>query len=672
MHKEKLQEILDLRFPEEYDYDIAASLLIDKAARSGEELSVRQALTEVTRGKFNSAETTRLAAIKEIDGELAEIGFDNNFLMQVASLPRNQRILIHLIDAVKKKGLGWYTRISQILVASIKHQRLSNFQMVLSSYQSTITAHIQIKASLAESKLNPLLLLADGQLNTAAPIIDIFILLLNAGYYSVTDSFREYKKIIFADKASETFRPFEKRQIMAVIVIMQILSSREDFSQQEYKAIYNGLLVALDKTSFAKNNSFIYQLFFSHSKICDYLDLTTLRSLSYWNIVLSFQTVLRRIYSSYQKQGLLSVWYDCTNLKTNFLLEQGWSRNPNQSILQSMITLLAERLVLFFPSDIVNIILDYMQPSIFERATPELEKLASRSVKEEKQNQNQDESAELISRMRLPATQQEFASSDCGYWAIFNTFTKITELSPSSGFFKTPLPPGEAKKETDRFTEFKGLVKGIVTLEEKDLSAINLWDIFDHAAGGESQLNKLFPDLDKKLRAWNDSTGIPAYTIINTADEKAEEAGIFGGCLPGLKMQIAINFFTLAQLKTRKLLHCILIGANEHWHVQFLAISYKSKGSINFFRMDSAESNPRVLRQVNAHLLSILKNPEQYVANIAEELVAPMYGKLFRFSQTSTSSVTLGDREKEIEEVSTMVNPSKAKAAVSIIPFFIT
>jgi hypothetical protein len=661
MQKEKLQEILELRFSEEYDYDTAASLLIDKAARSGEELGVGDAFIEITTGdKFKSAETARLVAIKEIDEEqLAEIGYDNGFLMQAASFPCNQHILIHLIEASRKKYPDWYNPIMQILIATIRYQRLSNFRMILSNYQSTITANYDIKLILAESKLDPLLLLADGQLNTAAPIIDMFILLLNVGYYSVEESFRNYQKTIF-DEKSGTFKPLEKRQIMAIIVIFHILSAREDFSPQEYRAIYNGLLVALDKTSLAKNNTFIY-LFFINSKIYDYLDLTILRSLSYWKIILSCEGHLRRIYLSYQKQGLLSVWYDCTSLKTNFFLEQKWYRNrPQFSIVEPMTKLLAERLVLFFPSAMVNIILDYIQLSVFERATPELRKLTNLSVKEKneedeekEEKQNQNESAELISRMRLPATQQESASSDCGYWALFNTFTKITELTPSSGFFINPLPSGEAKKESDRFsdrfTEFKDLVKRILTPEEKDLSSVNLQDIFDHAAVEESKLDKLFPGLDKRLRAWHDSTGIPAYTIISTANE-AEKAGIFGGCLPGLKMQIAINFFTFAQLIARKLLHCVLIGINEHWHVQILATSYKSEGSIDFFRMDSAETNSRVLRQVNSHLLSILKNPDEYVTDIADELIAPMHGKLFRFSQTSTSSLRLGDREKEIEE----------------------
>jgi hypothetical protein len=258
------------------------------------------------------------------------------------------------------------------------------------------------------------------------------------------------------------------------------------------------------------------------------------------------------------------------------------------------------------PISIALIIVEYTAISLFQIAIPRIQNLREKSTIEFK-------TEELIS-YNLPTLQQAPGSSECGYWSLLNLFSGLSALC-------------ESKCLKFLYSEFKHQVSGFLNNASKDLTPVDLEAVISQVVTKkDNPFITSFPDLFEIFKTVRDEAGgIPPYTIINTelagAESKLDHSYSFGGCLPLLKMQIAINFYMLSQRSTEPTFHFLIIGTRGHWHVQLLALAYQI--DIQLFKIDSnVHMTPAsVIQQISQHILDIFGNPERYGEIIAADVI---------------------------------------------------
>jgi hypothetical protein len=275
---------------------------------------------------------------------------------------------------------------------------------------------------------------------------------------------------------------------------------------------------------------------------------------------------------------------------------------------------------------------EYTAISLFQIAIPRIQNLREKSTIEFK-------TEELIS-YNLPTLQQAPGSSECGYWSLLNLFSGLSALC-------------ESKCLKFLYSEFKHQVSGFLNNASKDLTPVDLEAVISQVVTKkDNPFITSFPDLFEIFKTVRDEAGgIPPYTIINTelagAESKLDHSYSFGGCLPLLKMQIAINFYMLSQRSTEPTFHFLIIGTGGHWHVQLLALAYQIE--IQLFKMDSyvQMTTPEVTRRISLHILDILKNPGQYGENVAREVIPDINKTLALLDETLSSKLPLSKPEKQ-------------------------
>jgi hypothetical protein len=507
-----------------------------------------------------------------------------------AAKPNNPKILRYLIRLGRDKNLPIEPLVLNALRQAVRHSCLSNVMGILAEYNDIASNFF------LGDLFGPDQFFNGKQLKTDTPIIDIMMLFYQRKNNFIYSELTSLFEIIDNDQEEKiAMKSYKKRQAIALTMIISLR--------------YHGQL----------------DMSWDH-----FLDLVNLLN----DEKLTFQ---------FYKEGTLVSTFHQGSSKANFssmrylaLSEKIFSDKNMLQFIPLLIHEIQKLVQIHFPSEIALLIKDYMMPSIFNLVSKGLKKMCTVAPIEDKAS---------FPVYRIPVAQQSPGSSDCGYWTFFNT---------CSVFSRIPNLDSDSKSNShSQFQTLKEITKKYLEKKSEDLTALDLEILLKEASKKEeTELNSLFPHLRENLLRSQEALGIPAYTIINSfalnENQKFDISYIFGGCLPHLKMRLAINFYVLSKNKESglPLFHLILVGVNQHWHLQFLAFSDSKPAPIKSFLFDSGTTPPQILQSVKAHLQDLLDNAEKYVKNVAKEMIPDIDSEVRTFSKLLRSTTFISESQE--------------------------
>jgi hypothetical protein len=273
-----------------------------------------------------------------------------------------------------------------------------------------------------------------------------------------------------------------------------------------------------------------------------------------------------------------------------------WVKKPQ--IFTIIRQFIFEQAKIGLPTPVSHLILSYIE-TIFEKATPLIQYFYSRI----------NPSHGGYPTFNYQVVQQEAASSNCGYWALFNVYRILFRITAGTAdaFDKNQL--------SEKFKVFKSWVNQILGGPQSDISPLQLSQVLDSMTFLEG------------LQEMQAAADMPAYTIVNSlrvGEQKLQSGFTFGGCLEAIKLRFAINMYRLSLREKEqegKTLHGFFVGDGLHWHVQWLALGY-GPHRYGFIHMDSVSATYAQARSVTElHLVDILKHPIGYATNVASEVM---------------------------------------------------
>ncbi len=573
----------------------------------------------------------------------------DHLLVLFASRPNNPKILRYLIRLAKKLNLDLTQVIHNCLRRAIKNESLSNVKGILRECRET-ARYFDFGAIL----VNLYSLFSTGTLNTASPLIDICMLFCEYEN-KIKNEFDSAFNILEKSNEEKGRKLLHtKRQIVALVLIE--IFRKKNFYQDE-RCFYNRLTNLLNN-SLSGNKYLSVEFYRRNIDIFKYADIEKIKSLHYYDTIFQDKNNLKtayEVFKVFKSRDVLPFWYNSINIETASLMDGTASLEHDNAanILSVIANQFAEIIALFIPKVNSLQVMEYLIPSLFEKIVAKMQRLSSYSTLENKKN--------TVSTRSFNVRPQKPGSSDCGYWTLLYAFNFLLDVCNP---YSQPLPISLWKDLTNQFLQFKALVKNILSNRNEDLTAVDLNNIMTCAtAGSEAKLVELFPGLHKQLSMMNENAGIPAYTIIHSLtaaeESKLEKSSIFGGCLPNDKMRAARNLYVLSQPCDEPRLHIIFFGTQGHWHVQILAISYFTPGSITFYRVDSdpAALSAETMQLINLHLQDLLDNPEAYAKNVAEEVIPPIHQDLIEFEKIlQTSPLQVANRKEIIYKHCELLN----------------
>lgn len=565
-----------------------------------------------------------------------------------ACLHKDPQVLPYLFSVLDNlKGIDINNMLLNCFYQSIINQSLTNVEFLLKRYQ---TSEYKFNFDQVDLYFDLSLLFTNDKLNTDSPSVDILLLLYKNHLPLFGEPFINFSNL----NISESNKVIITKEV-AVLQMISFLLNSETLSKENYQDYYYQLISAFNYSIISSHPLYTFKFFQQNISLFKKWNFEKIGSLPIYSQVITdpgYLLVLYNSYSSFKENDLSHLWYGLISPEIALWIDQRkFIQNEETDVLFKFKEQITELLLSLLPDVLVNFILQYFQSSVFDEFASKID-LWTRSVST---NEFKDQGAKNAVYC-LPAIKQKLNRSDCGYWSLFNAFKLITELPfSSSAYFKYSPSRPERDSLNNQFKQFKSWVKSHSSSSTEDLTAVTLAHIFDQVTTEKNpDLQHLFPNLQKKLLTWNETAGIPAYTIINSVleikDEKSTNHFVFGGNLPTLKMQIAINLYTISQSLDKKQMHFFIIGTEGHWHVQLLATSYYSKGSIYFFRADSGTTSPQIVQQIRAILENLLLNSQNYIENIAEELIPPLYQELKDLTKSKSPKKILNDSADKILE----------------------
>jgi hypothetical protein len=577
----------------------------------------------------------------------------STLLSRFSSQPNNPKILRYLFEVVRQNHpIDINAIIKYCLQKAMENGCLSNVVALLKECDTHSNKELNTQSvEFGALKIDLFSFFNNEKLNTASPFIDICLLCCEYGN-KIKKEFDFAFDILEKNKDEKGCQFLQIKREIVALVLIDIFPKRNWDQSIDSKYFYNRLTSSLH-SAFLGNQCLSVEFYRRNMDIFRKADIEKIKCLPYYQNFFQDKTKIETVYRIFKilkARDYLPFWYDSVDIETVSLINAivSMENNEDAGILAFIAKQVLETVLSFLPKVNSLQVMEYLLPSLFEKITPKMVTLKNRLAFENDNN--------TLSVYSLDVPRQEAGSSDCGYWALFHAFKF---LSAVFSYSKVPLKSLEAP-----FLRFKILVRDILSNRNEDLTAVDLDRILRHAAtGSEAKLVKVFPKLREQLSMMNECAGIPCYTIINsltTSEElKLEKYSTFGGYLPHLKIQIAINFYALLQQRDQPRLHFIFFGTQGHWHVQVLSISYVTPGSITFYRIDSdpAAIPPEILQQFNLHLQDLLDNPEAYAKNVAEEVIRPIHQDLIKFYKIlQSSSAQIVDQEKIIYKHCELLN----------------
>lgn len=587
-----------------------------------------------------------------------------HFLSLCAQKP-NHLILRYFIKKAADLKIDISPLLSGALIEAILHLLLSNVRAILEETDGVFARNfnflnvLEIFYDLEDWKI----WCDDFFLSARCHLVDITLLFYQLGNSSCQEIFKPYFNLL---KSNDKNIHEKKRELIAIQITRCYYHRKEIYYFKQY--VYAEGLIKKFNEVFSDQPEILLALFESNSEIFDHIvmavdfnhlfyffqntrdeilatrllghlvinDLSSIQNLCKFQHCLNlrwlgpndlkFDDQLDEVNKScYEKEQIQVYRFLKQHDEIKFSQLPFYSdryRLDREKYLKTMINLQAAKLVDNFikttayqlknvlPAALVPIILDYA----FENGVINgyLEKLDSVKLQENE-----------IWHCP-PDVKQKPGSADCGPWSVWNTFDFITR-----DFSKQ-----DEKCEEKFESKFKSLSPC-----KSDWTAFEIEKLFEQAFQSNFILESLFPELQEKLLQLQASLSMLPYSIINTAivdgEIKLTEDYHFGGSIPHLKLQNAVNFLLLSQLKNSgiNVMHFFVIGTEKHWCLAILTFEGVLRQDIVLHYRDSGTTSEQTLQRINGHITDLIINADGYAAEVAGKELPALHKMLGESSE---------------------------------------